>query len=172
MESLNIPFRGCIQMENLRDRLARRLREMMSTNITLDTQVKVAAKSGVSQSTVQRVLAKEQAATLDVIQSFAQAFGIKCPEHFLLNTEELELLTQWGRLSTGDRARVLGFIAVTASEPTRNETSTLSFRTDSAIPPKMAAATGRATGRKPGAPLLEEENGRQRETTKRGNGTS
>ncbi len=172
MESFEIPFRGCIQMENLRDRLARRLRELMATNLALDTQVKVAQKSGVSQSTVQRVLAKDQAATVDTIQSFAHAFGIKCPELLLLDAQERELLTQWGRLSTGDRAKVLGFIAVTASDPATGQPPTFSFRSDSAIPPDMAAATGRATGRKPGAPLLEEENGRQRQTIKQGNGTT
>lgn len=102
-------------MENLRDRLAVRLRELMDKTITLDTQVKVAKQSGVSQATVQRILTRQQAATVDVIERLADAFQIKPSERLLLDRQERELLSRWVGLSETNRAKVLGYIAAISS---------------------------------------------------------
>lgn len=43
----------------------------------LDTQPKLAAKAGIGQSTVSRLLLQEQGATVDMLDAFAAAFGIQ-----------------------------------------------------------------------------------------------
>lgn len=134
-------------MENLRERLARRLRERMSKSVTMDTQTKVAVRSGVSQSTVQRILARDQAATVDVLEQLSQAFGVVNAEHFLLDDEECDLLRLWARLGTEDRRRVDGFIRVTAQAPTGQNPQILNYSTTRDVPPELKAASARQAER-------------------------
>lgn len=99
-------------METLRDRLARRLRQLMRADINMDTQTKVADRSGVSQSSVQRLLTRGQAATLDVLDQLAPAFGIQRAERFLLDQEDLDVLAAWDKLTDQQRADLMGHIRV------------------------------------------------------------
>lgn len=129
-------------METLRDRLARRVRKLMDTTLGLDTQTKVANKSGVSQSTVQRILARDQAATVDVLEQLAGAFGVARAQYFLLEPDEIDLLSAWNRLSAQDKDRVLGFLHVSsAQEPAHNPL--LSFTSSKEAPPHLQAAIRR-----------------------------
>jgi transcriptional regulator with XRE-family HTH domain len=137
-------------METLRDTLARRLRHLMDNTVGLDTQVKVSAKSGLSQSTVQRLLARDQAATVDVIEQLAAAFGIKRAEWFLLSDDEVTLLSQWKRLNEADRQKVLGFISVTAPQAGQYHLhQQLNIDSVGSVPAPLQAATRRASARRP-----------------------
>jgi transcriptional regulator with XRE-family HTH domain len=55
--------------------LAQNLRDWMDAHIELNTQDKVAARAGVSQATVGRMLAGSVAASIDRVESVAAAFG-------------------------------------------------------------------------------------------------
>ena len=101
-------------MEDIRHKLARRIREMMSST-HVDTQSKVAEKSNTSQATVHRILSCDQATTIDVLSKIAKAFSIKNPAHLLLDEDELQLLSAWNQLSESDKSSILGFINVKSS---------------------------------------------------------
>lgn len=134
-------------MEQLRQRLARLLREKMRTSL-VDTQTKVAAKAGVSQSTVQRLLSLEQAATVDLLEQLARAFGVKKPEYLLLEPEEVSLLSLWSKLSEDDRQTVLGFIQMKAQvEAVRDSHAPLHFESSKPVSQEMRAASKRASAR-------------------------
>ncbi len=98
-------------MEKLRRRLARRMRALMDADPNVDTQMKVANKSGVGQSSIGRLLASEQSATLDMLEQLAAAFGL-APECLLLEADEVALLKEWNGLANTDKAAVLGYIRI------------------------------------------------------------
>jgi SOS-response transcriptional repressor LexA len=56
--------------------LAQNVKTLLDTHPTINTQVKLAAKSQVGQSSISRVLRAETQATTDTIDALAQAFGI------------------------------------------------------------------------------------------------
>lgn len=123
-------------MENLRQQLARRLRELMRGDVNMDTQTKVANRSGVSQSSVQRLLALEQAATVDIVEQLAKAFGIRRPECFLLEADEVALLSEWSALSPTEKTAVLGYIQVVG----QNKKSQLLIDAGRPVPATLQAA--------------------------------
>lgn len=130
------------KMENLRQRLARLMRERMRATL-VDTQTKVSAKAGIAQSTVQRLLSLDQSATLDVLESLAKAFGIKNSEYLLLEHEEAKLLTMWASLTEEDRSTVLGFIQMKAQvSPSQAQ---LHFESQTQVPLDLVAASKRAS---------------------------
>lgn len=130
-------------MENLRERLARRMRELMDANINLDTQTKVATRSGVSQSSVQRLLTLQQAATLDILEELGKAFGLHRPESLLLEADEGALLEEWGRLTPTEKAVVLGYIQVVG----KTRTSQLSIDAGRPVAAMLQAAQQASAGR-------------------------
>ena len=130
-------------MENLRERLARRMRELMDADYNLNTQTKVANKSGVSQSTVQRVLTQQQAATLDLLEELGRAFKVHRPEFLLLEATESALLKEWARLTPTDREVVLSYIRVV--EQTRQ--SQLSIDVGRPVNAKLQASQKASAGR-------------------------
>jgi transcriptional regulator with XRE-family HTH domain len=130
-------------MENLRERLSRRMRELMRDDLNLDTQTKVANRSGVSQSSVQRLLALEQAATVDILEQLAKAFGIRRPECFLLEGDEVALLNEWSALSPTEKSAVLGYIQVVG----QNRNSQLSIDAGRPVPATLQAAQQASAGR-------------------------
>ncbi len=141
-------------MEQLRQRLARLLRDKMRTSL-VDTQVKVAAKAGISQSTVQRLLTLEQAATVDLLESLAKAFGVKHPEYLLLDPDDAKLLSLWSTLSEEDRGTVLGFIQMKAqTKMVHDAPPQLNFETKTPVSQDMRAASKRASVRKPASGQL------------------
>lgn len=150
-------------MDNVRTRLADVLREHMRSSL-VDTQVKVAARAGVSQSTVQRILAAEQATTLDVIEQLAHAFGIQSPPHFLLDRDERKLLSMWESLGPDDRAAVLGFMQMKITLQGDDKTplskltsaSQLDYESGTPVPAGLQAAIKRASGRTAGSEKSDE----------------
>lgn len=100
---------------DLRKRLAHNLRHLMRLYPNLDTQVKVSKASHASQSTIQRVLQSEQAATVDLIERLARAFRITPLELLVENPDEISLLRSFRELSKEDQARVAGFIDLAGS---------------------------------------------------------
>ncbi|MFY7867203.1 helix-turn-helix domain-containing protein [Roseateles sp.] len=95
----------------LRQVIAERLRELMAASPDLDTQVKLAHRSGLSQSSVARILSADSSATVDSIANLARAFGI--PPAFLLlsNKVDVELLLTSQALTPEARQRLLGYAA-------------------------------------------------------------
>lgn len=146
-------------MEKPREYLARHLRELMKQTPALDTQTKVANKSGLSQSTVQRVLAKEQSATVDVLDDLARAFDISPPRYFLLEKEERDLLRRFVQLRQEDKSRIMAFIDVAAqsSQKDTSQSNKLSFSSVRNVPPEMHGALDRASGRKPPSPTTKQD---------------
>jgi len=69
---------------DLREILAANLRELMAKRLDLDTQVKIRERSkqftedgkGLSQSTIQRILACQVHAGIDTLATLAQVFGV------------------------------------------------------------------------------------------------
>lgn len=131
-------------MEKLRDKLARRMREYMRSDLTADTQTKVADKSGVSQSSVQRLLARDQSATVDMLEQLARAFSVKRPECLLLEDDEIALLTAWGKLSEAERVRVLGYIEVAGRTPEVQLSIDTARHVRPLLQPSQQAAAGRS----------------------------
>lgn len=105
-------------MQRLRTSLARRLRSLMDAHPTLNTQVKVSRRAGVSQSTIQRVLNEEASATLDVVESLGESFGMRPPSLILLGESDAELLSTWSQLNDEDKSQVVQ-LARTLAQKTR-----------------------------------------------------
>src|ERR1700744_2414691 len=66
--------------------LARNLRHLMNVTPALDTQVKVAARASIAQSTVGRLLRGEVYAQLSQVEALAEAFRVEVAA--LLSDEE------------------------------------------------------------------------------------
>jgi transcriptional regulator with XRE-family HTH domain len=56
--------------------LAENLAALMAQNASFSSQAKVAARAGVDQTTIGRILAAKHAPTLDVVEKLAEAFGL------------------------------------------------------------------------------------------------
>lgn len=96
----------------IRHTLATRIRELMDARATLDTQTKLAVKSGVGQSTIQRILAEEASATIDTVEAIAQAFGVAPVVLLSTSHRDETLLNLWCQLNKTNHARVLSFAQV------------------------------------------------------------
>jgi transcriptional regulator with XRE-family HTH domain len=95
----------------LRQVIAERLRELMAASPDLDTQVKLAHRSGMSQSSVARILSADSSATVDSIANLARAFGIPPASLLLSNKVDVELLLTSQGLTAEGRQRLLGYAA-------------------------------------------------------------
>lgn len=135
-------------METLTDRMARKLRELMDATPSLDTQTKVSRATGCSQSTVQRILKREQSVTLAMLEDIAAAFGVKPTQHILLDTDEALLLQQFQVLPKESRDKVIGYIAISAQAlPPTTQAPVLSFKNYAAVPWSLDAAVAKASNR-------------------------
>jgi transcriptional regulator with XRE-family HTH domain len=77
---------GPMEKGVLRQILARNLRQAMEIDPNIDTQEKLASKSGLSQSHISRILLCEAASTTDALAALAKA--VKCqPFELLTDTE-------------------------------------------------------------------------------------
>jgi transcriptional regulator with XRE-family HTH domain len=130
-------------MEKLRSRLARRMREMMDADPNADTQMKVSARAGISQSSVQRILAQDQAATVDVLDQLAVAFHVSHPERLLLEADEQALLNEWSALTPTEKAAVLGYIRVAV----QTRQAQLVIDTGRPVPAQLQAVQRASAGR-------------------------
>lgn len=96
--------------------LATNMRRLMDASASLDTQVKLAARAGVAQSTVGRLLRGEVYAQLAQVEAIAGAFGITVGE--LLTDSSLASETgptydkaAFAKLPAGEKAQISAFIA-------------------------------------------------------------
>jgi hypothetical protein len=111
----------------LRQVIADRLRELMAASPDLDTQVKLAHRSGLSQSTVARILSADSSATADSIANLARAFGIPPASLLLSNKVDVELLLTSQAVTAEGRQRLLGYAAAMhAGQPMSTSASCLS----------------------------------------------
>ena len=97
---------------DIRKDVAANLKEWMRADQNLDTQVKVSVASGVGQTTVSRILKGTTAATADVLDAIARAFG-KDPGDLLTARTEHKIqydVSKVKRLPEYEKARIEAFI--------------------------------------------------------------
>ena len=136
--------------QSLRERLAERLNALMFRYKHLDTQAKLAAASGVAQTTVGRILRCDTSATLDNIEAIANAFGIDVTELFARPEQSNSLslaLDQAVRLPEPERLRISSFIDYTLREYAMNNPARLTFQAHQSAKPELEAAAARAASR-------------------------
>jgi len=150
-------------MMELKDILATRLRSLMDHRPDLDTQTKIHKKTGLSQSTVQRILAREVHTSLDIVELLAHAFGVnpqdlikplKVDEYQSItpNYEETTLLIAWRKLSEEDKHRAMAYISVSVETRIRQDPKArqINLNLEQPVPAKLSAAVRRASKRSPG----------------------
>lgn len=93
--------------------LAARLKDCMARRPDLDTQVKVARAADVTQSTVGRCLSASSAATVDLLDQLAKAFGIP-PLELIAQAQERQMLELWRKLTDEDKYRAMAFMEVSS----------------------------------------------------------
>jgi len=71
------------KIRSSRDVIARNLSNLMEVTPHLNSQPKVAARSGLGQTSIGRILRKEAGATIDSLDLIARAFGVE-PWHLLV----------------------------------------------------------------------------------------
>lgn len=146
-------------MQTLRQHLAYTLRDKMRVTLSLNTQTKVSQKSGLAQSTVQRILKCEQAATVDVIADLATAFNVRPAQYFLLDKDEADLLAGFAKLEPADKHKLLTFIDIAGQAKfVQDARSQLNFMQERPVPVEDVAATKRASSRVLGGSTQAETN--------------
>jgi len=147
----------------LKDILAIRLKTLKDARPDLDTQIKIHKKTGLSQSTVQRVLAADVHTGLDVLQALADAFGLPPLEllrpieqddgldalNIAPNYDENKLVLTWRKLSDEDKHRVMAYLSVATQTKKRQHTEQRQLNVDAQTqaPKHIQAAHKRAAGR-------------------------
>ncbi len=103
----------------LRKMIAMRLRELMARSQNLQTQNAVAKRTGLNQSTIGRILHEQVSATLDNVESIANAFNVDATE-LLTDNRSNTTLAEWERqidkLPPIERDRVIQFIKFTIEQ--------------------------------------------------------
>lgn len=100
-----------------------KLRELMDTT-ELDTQVRVAQASGVAQSSINRILNQNQSPTLAMIAKLAEAFNFEEAEFMLMARMEVELLSNFRRMTESEQRRLLEVVrAVSKNSKKRKKTT-------------------------------------------------
>lgn len=169
-------------MMELKDILAIRLRALMDVRPDLDTQVKIHKRTGMSQSTINRVLNRQVHTGLDVLTALAAAFGVS-PTDLIApiegsdalpvmapHAEEVSLLQQWRQLDDLEKHTVLGYIGlvVAKKQPWSGSTSRqVNINRDVPVPANMVAAVQRASST-PGSEVIERSLGKKSNGKKEG----
>ena len=129
-----------------REIIAERLRALMRSRPDLDTQVKLARRAGVSQSTVGRTLSCETSPSADSLLDIARALGTTPAALLLEDDLEVKILEGIRVLSPDARQRLLGFISGLQSEPV-SQKKHFSFDSSSSVPSFRVAAHAKAAAR-------------------------
>ena len=116
---------------------------MMDADANVDTQVKLSKRAGIAQSTVNRILAERQAATVDVLDQLAPAFHVSRAERLLLEADERALLNEWSSLTPTEKSSVLGYIRVAV----QTRQAQLSLDAGRPVPAQLQAAQKASAGR-------------------------
>ena len=99
--------------------LAAHVARLMAERAALDTQVKLAKRAGLSQSTVGRVLRGDVYAGTDVVQALALAFRVRpgslldegaADPAVVAAGADADRLRRWHRLGAADQARIDRFV--------------------------------------------------------------
>ncbi|MDN8132374.1 helix-turn-helix transcriptional regulator [Burkholderia multivorans] len=128
---------------DIRQILAKRLQELMAATPHLDTQVKVAARANIAQSTVGRILRAEVYAQLAQVESLAEAFRVSpaslltedasTPSGALKYDEE-----GYNDLPEADKEQIRAFIEFTIQRHKgKPEAATLSVNVSKEPPPGL-----------------------------------
>lgn len=149
---------------HLRQVIASRLRALMALRPDLDTQVKLAQRAGVSQSTVARILSADSAATADSIAQLAHALGAPPASLLLSDPTEIALLEDIQALKPDARQRLLGFVAGLLSD----QVSPFSVNLSIPMPPSLRAAHAKAVARPIEAPEPVKTTGHGKKNTSGG----
>lgn len=78
---------GRVKKADIRQILARNLREAMNNSQTLDTQLALAGRAGISQSHLSEILRGITSVTVDLVNDLAYALGME-PWELLADSEE------------------------------------------------------------------------------------
>lgn len=95
LRTVSQPIIGYMKKENAKDVVGRKLGELMDAFPDLGTQVKLAKRTGIGQTTIGRIRRGEVNATSDNIRSLADAFGV--PVSFLYDETDVRGLTPEAR---------------------------------------------------------------------------
>lgn len=103
----------------LRITLARRIDDLMRAKPGVDTQMALARRSGVGQSTIGRILRAETAATIDNVEALAGALGV-APAQLLhdsgLSGVSESVPPEFAHLPQAERERIAAFIHFTIED--------------------------------------------------------
>ena len=132
----------------LRQVIADRLRALMAARPDLDTQVKLARRAGLSQSTVARILSADSSATSDSIAHLARALSTSPASLLLDDSAEISLLEAIQALKPEARQRLLGYAAgVTQDQQATTRAAQYSIDSSAPVPPSRRAAHAKAVAR-------------------------
>lgn len=150
----------------LNEILAINLRALMDNRDDLGTQQSIrdkAAKLGyrLSQSSVQRILAREVHTSLDIVEQLAEVYGVQPLDLMRIaksasgqttippSYDEQKLLIAWRQLRDDDKHKVMAYIAVAnidrRAKP--NDNNELQLDKAQSLPSNMEAAARRASGK-------------------------
>lgn len=144
----------------LRRILADNLAAIMESRPGLDTQAALAARSGINQTTIGRVLRTEVSITLDSLEAIADALGVSASV-LVQNVKDcgapsIYLDSRLASLSQSEAAQISAFIEFTINKK-EQEARGLSFKETKAPPKGMSAAIQRAAKRPMGGGFSFEE---------------
>lgn len=132
----------------LRQIIADRLRALMAARPDLDTQVKLARRAGLSQSTVARILSADSSATSDSIAHLARAFNTSPASLLLGDPVEISMLEAIQALKPEARQRLLGYAAgMTHDQQASSKVAQYSLDSSVPVPPSRRAAHAKAVAR-------------------------
>lgn len=134
----------------LRRVLASNLDRLMLSRPGLETQLHLAKRSGVAQSTVGRILRAETSATLDNLEALADALGTDAAA--LLHSgafRPASELPDASHLPDEEKARIAAFIGFTVAEYAKRNPDRLSMIEERETPAHAQAQLHRAASRAP-----------------------
>jgi len=128
---------------NTKQILAANMRRLMDASVSLDTQVKLAARAGIAQSTVGRLLRGEVYAQLAQVEAIADAFHITVGElltdHSLASGSEATYdKAAFAKLPAAEKAQIsafIDFVIQRQDDSKASEPLSLSKKTD--LPPGL-----------------------------------
>ena len=127
-------------MQNIRQFVANRLRSLIGDQ----SQHAFAKRTGVAQSSINRILSLSQSPTAEILSDISAALHLH-PSYFVLEDNESELLSQFAKLSKDDKLKVLGYISYTISTYSTKKELDDEFTID--LKPGLQAAVLRANSK-------------------------
>jgi transcriptional regulator with XRE-family HTH domain len=104
----------------IREVLAANIRHYMRTVPAVDTQVKLARRAGISQSSVARILAGNIDTQVSIVESLADAIGVSAAELLEDETSSRETLqydrTRFAALAPTEQAKIKSYIDFVLSQ--------------------------------------------------------